>query len=121
SVLGTGRQRVERKSSASLAAVADRRQHLDRNVGQGQPDYHRSPYAGRAADQSRHSSHTDVEAQAASDDRSEACEALERDWNAGNIARFPAADVVLPRTRQVPQAVDIHIVLLIKQVSGLRA
>jgi hypothetical protein len=34
SMFGNGRQRAELKSCASVAAVADRRQHLDRSVWQ---------------------------------------------------------------------------------------
>src|SRR5450759_2430858 len=104
-LLGNRRQRVELKSRASITAVADSRQHLDRRVWQWQRDHHCFAHPRRATDQSRHSSHTDIEAHTPSDERSEAQEALQRDWDAGNIARFPPADVVRPGTGQRPPAV----------------
>src|SRR5260370_24080220 len=47
----------------------------------------------------------------ACDERAEAQEALQRDWNGGNIARIPPADVVRPRGGKPPPAVYIHIAL----------
>src|ERR1700674_1632822 len=113
SLLGNRRQKEELKSRAGIGAVAERRQRFDRrSVAQWQRYHTRFAHPRRATDQLRHSSHTDIEAYTASNERSEAQEALQRDRHAGNIARFPPADMVLPGTAQRPPAVCMHIALL---------
>src|ERR1700675_879086 len=119
SLLGNRRHREELKSRAGISAVADSRQRFDRrSVGQWQRDHNRFAHPRRATDQRRHSSHTDIEAHTASNERSEAQEALERDRDAGNIARFPPADVILAGTGPRPPAVYIHVALLRQPYDG---
>src|SRR5208283_1774455 len=108
SASGDLRQRVELKSRLGITTMADGRQHFDRCISQSQLNHNRFAHPRRATDQRRHPPQTEIEAHAASDEWSEAQEALQRDWSAVNIARFTSTDVVRPRRGPHPSRVQIH-------------